>query len=158
MSNKFLLILTSILISLALVSCGRGEAPPPGPPQEMMPIEPGAPPPGQQQSSPVTDVRVYFPGNQPSFTYNGQCPTTITFVGDITVDGPCTVTYKWVRSDGAQGPVETEVFNAAGAIQVSTTWKLGASGWSTTQWERIDILTPLPRQSNEAAFTLNCNP
>jgi len=158
MSNKFLLILTSILISLALVSCGRGEAPPPGPPQEMMPLEPEVPPPGQQQSSPVTDVRVYFPGNQPSFTYNGQCPTTITFVGDITVDSSCTVTYKWVRSDGAQGPVETEVFSAAGAKQVSTTWKLGGSGWSTTQWERIDILTPLPRQSNEATFTLNCNP
>jgi hypothetical protein len=156
MSNKFLLILTSILISLALVSCGRGEAPPPGPPQEMMPLEP--PPPGQQQSSPVTDVRVYFPGNQPSFTYNGQCPTTITFVGDITVDGPCTVTYRWVRSDGVQGPVETEVFNAAGAIQLSDTWTLGAAGWSSTQWERIDILTPLPRQSNEATFTLNCNP
>ena len=158
MSSKFLLVSASILISLALVSCGRGEAPPPGPPQEMMPIEPEVPPPGQQQSSPVTDVRVYFPGNQPSFTYNGQCPTTITFVGDITVDGPCTVTYRWVRSDGAQGPVETEVFNATGAKQVSTTWKLGGSGWSTTEWERIDILTPLPRQSNEATFTLNCNP
>lgn len=156
MSNKFLLILTSILISLALVSCGRGEAPPPGPPQEMMPLEP--PPPGQQQSSPVTDVRVYFPGNQPSFTYNGQCPTTITFIGDITVDGPCTVTYRWVRSDSAQGPVETEVFNAAGAKQLSDTWTLGGAGWATTQWERIDIITPLPRQSNEATFTLNCNP
>ena len=156
MSNKFLLILTSILISLALVSCGRGEAPPPGPPQEMMPLEP--PPPGQQQSSPVTDVRVYFPGNQPSFTYNGQCPTTITFVGDITVDGPCTVTYRWVRSDGVQGPVETEVFNGAGAKQLSDTWTLGGGGGSITEWERIDILTPLPRQSNNATFTLNCNP
>ena len=156
MSNKFLLILTSILISLALVSCGRGEAPPPGPPQEMMPLEP--PPPGQQQSSPVTDVRVYFPGNQPSFTYNGQCPTTITFVGDITVDGPCTVTYRWVRSDSAQGPVETEVFNAAGAKQLSDTWTLGGGGGPITAWERIDILTPLPRQSNEATFTINCNP
>jgi len=158
MSSKFLLISVSILISLALVSCGRGEAPPPGPPQEMMPIEPEVPPQGQQQPSPVTDVRVYFPGNQPSFTYNGQCPTTITFVGDITVDGPCTVTYRWVRSDGAQGPVETEVFSAAGAIQLSDTWTLGAAGWSTTLWKRIDILTPQPRQSNNATFTLNCNP
>ena len=158
MSNKFLLILASVLISLALVGCGRGEEPPPGPPQQLTPVEPGTQPPPQQQPSPVTDVRVYFPGNQPSFTYNGQCPTTITFVGDITVDGPCTVTYKWVRSDGAQGPVKTEVFNAAGAKQVSETWTLGGSGWSTTEWERIDILTPMPMQSNEAAFTLNCNP
>lgn len=111
-----------------------------------------------QPLPPAISVRVYFPGDQPSFTYNGPCPTTITFVGEITVDGPATVTYKWVRSDGAEGPVETEVFNQAGAIQLSDTWTLGGSGWSTTEWERIDLLTPTPMQSNEAVFTVNCNP
>ena len=144
-SNKPLLIIASIVLSLGLVGCAQGEPSPPHQ-EEMQPL------------SPVTDVRVYFPGDQPTFTYNGACPTTITFVGEIMVDGPCTVTYKWVRSDGAEGPVETEVFNDAGAIQLSDTWTLGGSGWSTTAWERIDILTPAPMQSNEAEFTLNCNP
>jgi len=146
MSKKLIPVFALVAIAVGLVGCISGAPTAPPHEEELQPL------------SPVTDVRVYFPGDQPSLTYNGQCPTTITFVGDITVSGPCTVTYKWVRSDGAQGPVQTEVFNGPGAAQVSDTWTLGGSGWSTTQWERIDILTPEPRQSNEAVFTLNCSP
>jgi hypothetical protein len=119
------------------------------------------PPGGGGWSGPpkVTNVKVYFPGSQPSLTYNGPCPTTITFVGDITVDGPCTVKYRWVRSDGVKGIIETAVFTAAGAQQVSDTWTLGGSGWTgATFWEQIEVLTPLPMMSNQAKFTLNCNP
>ena len=145
MRDKLWLILALIVIPLGLVGCSKGENPKISE-EEMKPLYS------------VTEVHVYFLGGQPSITYNGQCPATITFIGDIVVDGPCTVTYRWVRSDGAQGPVETGVFDAAGALQVSNTWTLGGSGWSITEWERIDILTPEPMQSNEATFTLNCSP
>lgn len=142
--KKYLIIIAAIILSLGLAGCIGGPSEPHH--EEMQPL------------SPVTDVRAYFPGGQATYTYNGPCPTTINFVGEITVSEACTVTYRWVRSDGAQGQVETEVFNGPGAVQVGDTWTLGASGWNTTLWERIEILTPEPMQSNEAEFTLNCNP
>ena len=80
MSKKLVPIFALVTIAVGLVGCIGGAPSAPPHEEELQPL------------SPVTDVRVYFPGDQPSLTYQGQCPTTITFVGDITVDGPCTVT------------------------------------------------------------------
>lgn len=91
-------------------------------------------------------------------SYTGKGPTTANFVADITVDGPCTVTYKWERSDGASGQVQTLVFNAAGAQQTSDTWMLGGGPGTGKVWERVSILTPLPMLSNKAEFALTITP
>jgi hypothetical protein len=51
-------------------------------------------------------------------SYTGACPATITFVGEITADGPGTVVYRWEHSPGTGTP-KTVVFDAAGTRTVS---------------------------------------
>jgi hypothetical protein len=89
--------------------------------------------------------------------YTGPCPKTVNTSADITVDGPCTVTYRWERIDGATGPVETLIFSAAGTKTVSTSWMIVVAS-NVTYWERVSILTPLPIMSNQATFTITCTP
>src|SRR4030042_221936 len=60
----------------------------------------------------------------PSFA--GACPKLLNFYATITVNGPCTVTYKWERSDNAMAPTNSITFAAAGSQTVSTTWQIGA--------------------------------
>lgn len=115
-----------------------------------------APPGGGGWSGPPKVTNVTANAVPPSYT--GPGPTTINFVAAITVDGPCTVTYKWERSDGVSGLVQTLVFSAAGAQQVSDTWTLGGGPGTGIVWERVSILTPLPMLSNKAQFTLTITP
>jgi hypothetical protein len=84
----------------------------------------------------------------------GACPKTFTFSGSITTNGPATVTYRWERSDNAQGPIQTLTFLAAGSQTVTETWQLGAT---YSGWERIHILTPNDLISNQAVFNLSCS-
>jgi serine/threonine-protein kinase len=91
-------------------------------------------------------------------SYSGStCPAVFTFSGTIHVSsGPVTVTYKWIRSDGAIAPEHTINFTGSGAQDQSVapeTWTLSANG---THWEAIQIISPGSAQSNEATFTLNC--
>jgi hypothetical protein len=125
-----------------------------------VPIPTPNPPGGGGWSGPpkVTSVVVYVPGGQSSGAYTGQCPATHYFVADVTVDGACTVTYKWERSDGVTGSVQTLVFNGAGTQQIGDTWMLGGGPGTGTVWERVDVLTPLPMTSNQASMTITCTP
>jgi hypothetical protein len=125
-----------------------------------VPIPTPNPPGGGGFSGPpkVTNVVAYVPGGQSSGVYTGPCPAAHYFVADVTVDGVCTVTYRWERSDGAMGPVQTLVFNGAGTQQIGDTWTLGGGPGTGTVWERVDILTPLPMTSNQANITITCTP
>ncbi|UCH50464.1 MAG: hypothetical protein JSV54_05445 [Chloroflexota bacterium] len=118
-----------------------------------MPIPPPAPPGGGGWSGPpkVTNVVVH------ATPYTGPCPKTLVWTADITVDGPCTVTYQWERHDGAIGQVETLNFSAAGTKTVQDTWMVWV-GNNATYWERVRILTPLPMLSNQANLTFTCTP
>src|SRR5262245_40754341 len=50
--------------------------------------------------------------------YKGKCPAVIHFKGTITTNGPGTVKYKFLRSDGAIALVKTLTFAAAGTKTV----------------------------------------
>jgi hypothetical protein len=89
----------------------------------------------------------------PAAAGGGKCPATITFNGTITSDRAGEVSYTFVRSDGARGPVQTLSFSGPGTQQVSTTWTLGEQ---YSGWQAIQILKPVEVQSNQAAFTLSC--
>jgi len=117
-----------------------------------MPIPPPPPPGGGSWSGPPKVTSVIAKANPSNYT--GPCPKTVNMSADITVDGPCTVTYRWERIDGAIGPVETLVFSAAGTKTVSSSWTVYVA--SNAYWERVSILTPLPMMSNQAAFTITC--
>jgi hypothetical protein len=121
------------------------------PPQPPQPNPPGG---GNQPGSPVTGVVAHA---IPS-SYTGPSGVTLNFNADITVNGPCTVTYQWERSDGATGQVETVVFNSAGTRQIATLWTLGGGPGAGTIWQRVNILTPVPMTSNQAIVNLNFTP
>jgi hypothetical protein len=93
------------------------------------------------------------------FTGSVDCPVTVHFSGRISVSrGSGTVSYRWVRSDGARGPVESLAFTGPGSQTVQTTWTLGAPGAALRHSERIDILEPADSpDSEDAAFDLTCN-
>ncbi len=85
--------------------------------------------------------------------YSGPCPGTITFRGAIAASGPCDVSYKFIRSDGATAPVQALHFAAAGSRQVNETWTIGMN---YSGWEAIQILSPAELQSNQAPFQITC--
>lgn len=86
-------------------------------------------------------------------SFSGLCPKTANFYATITASGPGMVTYRWERSDGTAGSIESVIFAAAGPQIVSTSWPLSTSG---NYWERIHIYTPNETISNQASFTLSC--
>ena len=90
----------------------------------------------------------------PSFA--GTCPTTFDFQGTITTRAAGTVTYRWLRSDGAMGAPQMLTFPAAGSMTVSTSWMLGGAGTAYTGWQRLEILSPESQLSNLATFDLLC--
>src|SRR5262245_54918018 len=91
-------------------------------------------------------------------SYNGACPGVIKFNGKIQANGQGAIKYRFVRSDGATGPIEYLNFDSAGVKYVSTTWTLGdASSLPSYQgWEAIKILSPNEVESNRANFKLVC--
>lgn len=86
-----------------------------------------------------------------------ECPKKFDFEGTITVDAPTTVTYTWLRSDGATAPEETLVFEEAGSATVNTSWTLGGGG-NTYEgyWQQLKVIAPTAVLSNQATFDLTC--
>jgi hypothetical protein len=103
-------------------------------------------------ASKVTDVHATV---TPS-SYTGSCPKVFDLLAVITVDGPCTVTFQWWRSDGVTYPVESIVFTAAGSNTVTRTdaWQ-GQTG-SGSFFGCIFILSPNQVQSSPFAFNVVC--
>ena len=73
--------------------------------------------------------------------YSGNCPKRFEFVGEITVDKPGVVKYKWIRSDGAMAPVKTLRGNPGPSalppigsfrlkVPIGKQWRY----WSPTRW------------------------
>ncbi len=89
--------------------------------------------------------------------FTGECPKKFDFDAEIEVDAPTTITYTWLRSDGATAPEETLEFESAGTKTVSTSWTLGGSGSSYEGfWQQLKVLTPTEVLSNKAEFDLYC--
>jgi hypothetical protein len=91
-------------------------------------------------------------------SYSGNCPAVIKFDGEISVSAPCTVQYKFLRSDNATDTImKSLVFDGPGSKPVSTTWTLGGPGLpSYAGWEAIDVISPVHVESNKAAFKMQC--
>jgi hypothetical protein len=88
-------------------------------------------------------------------SYSGYCPAVIHFNGKIAVGQPCTVKYRFIRSDGGTGAWASHAFLAAGTTNVQATWTLGAA---YSGWEAIEISSPVALKSNQAAFSATCVP
>lgn len=90
--------------------------------------------------------------------FTGECPKKFDFEGEIEADGPMTVKYTWLRSDGATSPEHTIEFNEAGTKIVTKSWTLGASGNAYEgYWQQLKIIAPEEILSNKAEFDLHCD-
>lgn len=83
-----------------------------------------------------------------------SCPKTYNFSGSISTNGPTTVTYNWLRSDGATSPNSKITFNAAGSQTVTGSWSLSTNDY--LGWVQLKIISPIPILSNQATFTNRC--
>jgi hypothetical protein len=84
--------------------------------------------------------------------YTGPCPAHFSCTVTITTNGPGTVTYCWVRSDGTS-PNQTMVFTSAGSQTAQT-------GWSPppgTASLHVEILSPNPMKSIIQVVQNNCH-
>jgi hypothetical protein len=85
------------------------------------------------------------------------CPVEIQFGGRISVEGSGRVSYRWIRSDGALGPVQILNFDGSSSREATTTWTRGAPGSKLTGWQAIHIIDPQGVDSNRAEFDLSCS-
>lgn len=96
----------------------------------------------------------------PGYRKQQKCPVTVDFIGSISVNGPATVRYRVVRSDGAQSAPQTLAFPQGGTQTVRSTWTLGDVNSLPTYsgWAAIRILSPNVAESvhDTAAFTMVC--
>lgn len=109
-----------------------------------------APSPLPQTPTSYSVINVTTYADPPSFS--GTCPKTINFYATITVNGPCTVIYRWERSDRLVSGPYSLTFPAAGSQTVSAEW----SGASSSGWAHLHAVTPNEIFSNQASFTLTC--
>ena len=85
----------------------------------------------------------------------GPCPVTIHFSGRISVvGGSGTVSYKFIRSDGASAPIQTLHFDSPGSKDIHTTWTLGGP---YTGWQAVHIFEPNEIESERAEFRIQCH-
>ncbi len=89
--------------------------------------------------------------------FQGTCPATIRFSGEIRATKPGKVQFKYVRSDGASSPVQTLLFTAPGGKPISTTWTLGGGAVPRYQgWLAIQFVHPQTDRSPLANFSIQC--
>lgn len=91
---------------------------------------------------------------------SGNCPIRVVFNGYIIADGPGTVTYTFISSDGGTGPVLNMEFQKAGSQPVTTDWSVGNANdqRSYSGWQAIRILSPNQIESSHetGAFSVTC--
>ena len=86
----------------------------------------------------------------------GKCPTKLTFYCQIATDGPATVKYTWVTSDGKSWPVTSLTFSGKGLKQVSTTWEIGKPGHKFNGWIQLETTSPNKVSSTKQPVSFQC--
>jgi hypothetical protein len=79
------------------------------------------------------------------------CPSTVTFSGSITVNGPGKVSYCWQQSDGVVTPARTLTFPSAGTQCVTHSWSVNTSG---TYSAILTTITPTSLSSENGATVI----
>jgi len=100
----------------------------------------------------VTSVNYSF--SEASYGGHSDCPM---MTANITANGPGMVTYKWLRSDGANAPTQSINFGAAGTQAVTTNWALGSIWEGTEHWLGIYIDDPNHQEFGHKTFTDACD-
>ncbi len=103
------------------------------------------------QQGKVTHVYLQLAPTQ----FDGLCPVSLDIQGRFKTDGPATVRYRFIRSDGTVTPVKIKHVPHAGTYDVWSQWTIGSD---TDGWVRLKILTPNVRFSPKVPFQIRCRP
>lgn len=82
------------------------------------------------------------------------CPNV---TAHIATNGAGDVQYHFTRSDGANAPVDTLHFAAAGSKDVSEAWYLPTAAGTATRWIGIYIDSPNHQDFGHQSFTSTCS-
>jgi len=90
--------------------------------------------------------------------WDGRCPHTFQFAGEIVTRGRGEVRYVWERSDRARGEVKTlHPRGGEERFRVIDDWRLSLDRHHSLRgWEVLHILYPINIRSNRATFELRC--
>ncbi len=105
----------------------------------------------------VTSVSAAVDAGSYTCANGGQ---TFTFTATINVapNTGGTVTYDWLRSDGAtHAPYTVSVPSGSSSVTVSTTWTVGYGIPNGTYWEQVQTTAPNSITSNQATFMMRCH-
>jgi eukaryotic-like serine/threonine-protein kinase len=114
-----------------------------------IPPTPVTPPPPSFQ---VTEVKV-----NSATSSNASCPATIKFSVAISANSAGTATYQWEHSDGTKSSTRSIKFAGPESLEVTDT-RPAVQGDKTPRTIAVRILSPNPLLSNQANYTLNCQP
>lgn len=91
-------------------------------------------------------------------TFTGSCPAAFTFKGQITVNRPTVLQYRFIRSDNTRHSLGVLEFKEAGTQVVTDVWEFD----DITQlpdikgWEAIQVNFPMKVRSNLAYINGTC--
>ncbi len=92
-----------------------------------------------------------------------SCPSgkKFVFLANISVNGPGTVTYHWVFSNGDTSGKETLTFDEEGSQSVSTSWTLGSkkdvSPNPFSGWAQLYVNSPNNQSFGRVHFSITCH-
>jgi len=134
--------IAGLILMLALSSCTITKSASPTPTHA-----------GSARTSPTrfslgaVDVRAQPP------SFNGKCPTAITFTARIRAQGSGTITYRWERSDGTHSATHKINYVTAGVATVKDAWTVRST---LRGWQLVRVLTPVEAGSSRSAFSVRC--
>jgi hypothetical protein len=111
----------------------------------------------------VTAVKLTVAGALSVNLGTSPCPMGAYAYGVITTDGPATVKYAWIDSQGIKRPQQTVKFERAGSQEVTLKWtlagwgKLYPHGWEMTEKLQLKVLSPNVVFSNKVTMTGRCS-
>ncbi|GAB7037546.1 MULTISPECIES: Stk1 family PASTA domain-containing Ser/Thr kinase [Catenuloplanes] len=139
----------------------------PGPPGVRgAPEKPAVPNPGRTAEPPVPTGT---PGTVPVPTVSlgaveagldpalDGCDTgyRVFFRQTVSMPGPGRLTYRWLRSDGAESAVQTADASPKGSMTIETAWTLGP-GTDLVGWQQLDVIAPVAVRGARIPFERFC--
>jgi len=87
------------------------------------------------------------------------CPANVTYTvyATITVSGPVTIAYHWVKSDDTAEQFKELKFDKAGSQTVKVSWQLNRGVVLKTRWVQLIIDSPEPMEFGRQEFYHDCH-
>lgn len=103
---------------------------------------------------------IFYEGPEHAGASSKECTLKHRFKSVVrSINGPGQITYRWIRSDGNLGPVETiNVGSGEAFTSISTSWTITTKFEESYHgWVKLAIITPNSSESSKANFTHTCN-